>query len=113
MSAKDDSEQDCPPTNAKKGTCNYKIIAFISIIVNNFEFCLFIRNPSFAYKDNFYIFSDEAHAEYEYPESTYEKNPLLTNAAQSVLEFGYLPKTIKEAISNIIGNIGSKKYLLY
>lgn len=72
ISAKDDSEQNCPPTNAKK---------------------------------------DEAHAEYEYPESTYEKNPLLTNAAQSVLEFGYLPKTIKEAISNIIGNIGGWKNL--
>lgn len=59
-----------------------------------------------------FFFSNKAHEEYEYPESTYDKNPLLTNAAQSVLEFGYLPKTIKEAINNIIGNIGGKKYFL-
>lgn len=48
---------------------------------------------------------------FEYPDSTYEKNPLLTNAAQSVLEFGYLPKTIKQAVDNIIGNIGGWKNL--
>ncbi|XP_061177295.1 baculoviral IAP repeat-containing protein 8-like [Saccostrea echinata] len=48
---------------------------------------------------------------YEYPESTYEKNPLLTDAAQSVLEFGYLPKTIKEAIENIIPQVGGWKNL--
>ncbi|XP_022291924.2 baculoviral IAP repeat-containing protein 8-like [Crassostrea virginica] len=49
--------------------------------------------------------------EYEYPESTYEKNPLLTTAAQSVLEFGYLPKTVKLAIDNILGNIGGWRNL--
>ncbi|XP_062587163.1 putative inhibitor of apoptosis [Saccostrea cucullata] len=48
---------------------------------------------------------------YEYPESTYEKNPLLTDAAQSVLEFGYLPKTIKGAIENIIPRVGGWKNL--
>ncbi|XP_061195907.1 death-associated inhibitor of apoptosis 2-like isoform X2 [Saccostrea echinata] len=38
----------------------------------------------------------------EYPEKTLEKNPLLTDAAQAVLNMGFLPKQVKRAIDVVL-----------
>nr|XP_022290906.1 putative inhibitor of apoptosis [Crassostrea virginica] len=37
-----------------------------------------------------------------YPEKTLARNPLLTDAAQSVLDMGYLPKQVKQAVDMVL-----------
>lgn len=37
-----------------------------------------------------------------YPDKTLEKNPLLTDSAQAVLNMGYLPKHVKQAVDNVL-----------
>ncbi|VDI13697.1 baculoviral IAP repeat-containing protein 7/8 [Mytilus galloprovincialis] len=41
-----------------------------------------------------------------YPASVLQKNPLLSSAAQSVIEMGYLPRIVKRAVDNIIKEHG-------
>lgn len=41
-----------------------------------------------------------------YPPSVLKKNPLLSSAAQSVIEMGYLPRIVKKAVDNIIKEHG-------
>lgn len=43
----------------------------------------------------------------QYPLSVLKKNPLLCNAAQAVVEMGYLPRAIKKAV-DILLKEGSK-----
>lgn len=42
-----------------------------------------------------------------YPASVLQKNPLLSSAAQSVIEMGYLPRIVKRAVDNIIKEHGN------